>query len=78
MVRKWAAAVGSEGQEGKRVASHLKTGGLRLRRALVEVGHGLPVEVHPGVEVGTGGLLRSRTCCLAWKTGRKSKVTQAG
>lgn len=78
MVRKRAAAVGSQGPEGSGVAPHLKTGGLRLRRALVEVGHGLPVEVHPGVEVGTGGLLRSRTCCLAWKTGRETKVTQAG
>lgn len=47
--------------------SHLKTRGLRLRCALVEVGHRLSVEVHPGIEIRTGGLLRSRTCCLACK-----------
>lgn len=37
--------------------SHLKAGGCRLLGALVEVGHRLAVEVHPGVEVGIGGLL---------------------
>lgn len=45
-------------------AAHLKAWGLCLRSALVEVGHGLPVQVHPGVVVGTRGLLGSRTSWL--------------
>lgn len=45
-------------------AAHLKAWGLCLRCALVEVGHGLPVQIHPGVVVRTGGLLRSRTSWL--------------
>lgn len=65
-VKRWLQ-LRAECEEGHNAPPHLKTRGLRLRCALVEVGHGLSVEVHPGIEVRTGGLLRSRTCCLAWK-----------
>lgn len=71
----------AECEEGYKAPSHLKTRGLRLRGALVEVGHRLPVEVQPGIEIRTGGLLRSRTCCLAWKHHKSAEgglETQAG
>lgn len=79
-VKTLAAAVRGEREQGP--APYLKTRGLRLRCALVEVGHRLSVEVHPGIEIRTGGLLRSRTCCLACKhhtrVEKKRMETQAG